>query len=706
MALGGSGLPEWGLVTDDLSFLRKQARTQRFTLGAPKEFRVSPDGSRLLYLRAESGFDRRNSLWQLDLRSGSESKVVDAAELLPGEEDLPPEERARRERARETAGGVVGYAVDDAFTVVAFPLSGKLYTTDLRTGATTLLVDGAVVDPRPDPTGTRVAYVGQRQLHVVELGSGADRVVVGEPGEDIAWGLAEFIAAEEMGRVRGYWWAPDGRSLLVERTDRSAVPRWNIADPAQPEAPVNTVAYPAAGTTNVDVSLSFVGLDGSRVDVEPGDWEYLVSAHWSAGGPPLITVQSRDQRRLEVYSVDPQDGSTTLVHTESDPDWVEIVAGVPAWTADGRLVHVSAADGGYRLLVDGEPVTEPGLQVRSVLDVGDEVLFSASDVDSTQIHVYRTVPGSVQRLSTMDGVHIGSGTAVVAVLSSWSLAHSGPEVSVLRDGHPVAKIASYTVDPGIEPNPMWLTVGERGLRAALLLPTGHLPGSGKLPVLLDPYGGPHAQRVLQSRNAFLTSQWLADQGFAVLVTDGRGTPGRGPVWEKEIAGRLAEITLADQVDALHAVAAEYPDLDLDKVAIRGWSYGGYLAALAVLRRPDVFHAAVAGAPVTDWSLYDTHYTERYLGRPQDEPESYERNSLIADAPSLRRALLIVHGLADDNVFVAHALRLSSALLAAGRPHTFLPLAGATHISPQAEEVAENLMLTQVAWIKRELGVVR
>ncbi|MFF5990373.1 S9 family peptidase [Prauserella flavalba] len=689
-------------MTDDLSFLRAQARTQRFTLGAPKEFRVSPDGSRLLFLRAESGVDRRNSLWQLDMRSAAEAKIVDAAELLPGEEDLPPEERARRERARETSGGVVGYAADAAFTVVAFSLSGRLHTTDLRTGETRVLVDGAVVDPRPDPTGTHVAYVADRRLHVIDLGTGDDRLLVDEEGEDIAWGLAEFIAAEEMGRVRGYWWAPDGRSLLVERTDRSAVPRWHIADPVHPDAPVNTVAYPAAGTTNVEVSLSFLGLDGSRVDVERGDWEYLVAVHWSAGGAPLITVQPRDQKRLEVYAVDPADGSTSLVHAESDPDWVEIVAGVPAWTTDGRLVHVSAADGAYRLLLDGKPVTDPGLQVRSVLDVGGEVLFSASEDDPTQIHVYRTENGSVRRLSTVDGVHIGAGNTEITVLSSWSLTHSGPEVSVLRDGEPIAKVASRTVDPGIEPNLTWLTVGERGLRAALLLPTGYQQGSAKLPVLLDPYGGPHAQRVLQSRNAFLTSQWLADQGFAVLVADGRGTPGRGPAWEREIAGRLAEVTLADQVDALRAVAADHPDLDLGRVAIRGWSYGGYLSALAVLRRPDVFHAAVAGAPVTDWSLYDTHYTERYLGRPQDQPESYERNSLLADAPNLRRALLIVHGLADDNVFVAHALRLSAELLAAGRAHTFLPLAGATHMTPQAEEVAENLMLTQVEWIKNAL----
>ncbi|WP_326947764.1 prolyl oligopeptidase family serine peptidase [Amycolatopsis sp. NBC_01307] len=690
---------------DDLPFLRKQARTQRFTLGAPKAFRVAPDGSRVLFLRAESGTDPRHSLWSADLASGAETKVVDAAELLPGEEELPAEERARRERARETGGGVVHYGVDAGFTVAAFTLSGKLYTLDLASGEVTLRVDGAVIDPRPSPTGTHVAYVQDRRLHVMELATGDDRVLAGEDDEDVSWGLAEFIAAEEMDRTRGYWWAPDGAALLAERADRGPVPRWTIADPANPQNPANVVAYPAAGTTNALVTLAVLGLDGSRVDVAPGEWEYLASVHWSAGGAPLLAVEPRDQTRLDVLALDVTDGSTSVVHTATDQHWIDIVGGVPAWTPDGRLVTERMVDGDHRLYVGEDAVTPAGLQLRAVLDVGDELLFSASDEDSTQIHVYRTEGGSIHRVSTVDGVHHGAGSAAVTVLSSWSLEHSGPRVSVLRDGAEAVAIASSTVDPDIVPNLTWLTLGERGLRGALLLPRGYEPSEGKLPVLLDPYGGPHAQRVLQSRNAFLTSQWLADQGFAVLVADGRGTPGRGAVWEREIHGRLADVTLQDQVDALQAAAARFPELDVERVAIRGWSYGGYLSALAVLRRPDVFHAAVAGAPVTDWSLYDTHYTERYLGKPQDEVESYAHNSLIESAGELSRALLIVHGLADDNVFVAHSLRLSSALLAKGRSHVFLPLAGATHMTPQAEEVAENLMRTQVDWILRELSVV-
>jgi dipeptidyl-peptidase-4 len=218
---------------------------------------------------------------------------------------------------------------------------------------------------------------------------------------------------------------------------------------------------------------------------------------------------------------------------------------------------------------------------------------------------------------------------------------------------------------------------------------------------MNPYGGPHHREVVTVHDRWLESQWFADQGFAVVVADGRGTGARGPEWDRSVHHDLASVTLDDQVEALQAVAEEVSDLDLSRVGIRGWSYGGYLAALAVLRRPEVFHAAVAGAPVTDLRLYDTFYTERYLGDPRTEPEVYARNSLIDDAPSLTRPLLLIHGLADDNVVAAHTLRLSSALLAAGAPHDVLPLSGVTHMTPQ-ESVAENLLVLQAKWLHRAL----
>jgi dipeptidyl-peptidase-4 len=280
-------------------------------------------------------------------------------------------------------------------------------------------------------------------------------------------------------------------------------------------------------------------------------------------------------------------------------------------------------------------------------------------------------------------------------MTSRTLAQPGPAVRALKDtpDRPVpaevAQIAVLAEPPNVPPpHPDRFAAGTREIRSALLLPSWHEPGSARLPVLLDPYGGPHAQRVLAAQGAFLTSQWLAEQGFAVLVADGRGTPGPGPEWDRAV---------------WHATAARHPDLDTSRVAIRGWSFGGYLSALAVLRRPDVFHAAVAGAPVIDWRLYDTHYTERYLGLPDEQPQVYEQSSLLADAPRLTRPLLFVHGLADDNVVVAHTLRMSSALLAAGRPHSVLPLSGVTHMTPQ-EDVAENLLLLQVGFLREALGV--
>lgn len=217
---------------------------------------------------------------------------------------------------------------------------------------------------------------------------------------------------------------------------------------------------------------------------------------------------------------------------------------------------------------------------------------------------------------------------------------------------------------------------------------------------MDPYGGPAAQRVLAAQSAYLTSQWFADQGFAVVIVDGRGTPGRGPRWERLVHGNRGAAPLEDQVDGLRAAARRHPELDLTRVGIRGWSYGGYLAALAVLRRPDVFHAAIAGAAVVDHRLYDTHWVERFLGHPDDNAEAYDRDSLMRYAPELQRPLLLIHGLRDDNVHPAHMLQLSAALLAAGRPHNVLPLPSGTHMI--SEDIAARLLDAQVHFLRTAL----
>jgi dipeptidyl-peptidase 4 len=696
------------------SFPRQAARTQKFTLGAPRAFTIAPDGSRVAFLRSRAGDDRTTCLWVLDLDAEvtAERLVADPNVLLSGgDEELSAEERARRERTRTGAAGIVQYATDKTVATAAFALSSRLFVTDLAVGRTRELpAVTPAIDPRPDPTGTRVAYVCAGTLRIAEIDGSADRPLAEPDGPAITWGLAEFVAQEEMDRTRGYWWAPDGQRLLVARVDEGPVQRWYIADPANPGRQPAEVAYPAAGTPNAVVSLALVDLDGSRQDVrwDDGSYPYLVAAQWSASGPPLLLVMSRNQRHSQILMVDVDSGLTTTLDSAGDARWLEVVPGVPDWTGDGRLVTTRDSDDERRLVVDGEPITT-GLQVRAVLDVAeDSVLFVASAAEPTQVDVYRAELNGepvVERVSEGAGVHAAARGGPVTVLSSASLEWFGARVRVLLDGKgEVADIQSHAETPSLTPSVAIRAVGARALRTALLFPTGHQRGTRKLPVLVAPYAGPHHQEVVYSRNAYLTDQWLADQGFAIVIADGRGTPGRGPAWDREIALNVADPVLEDQVDALLGVAADEPDVDLARVGILGWSFGGYLAALAVLRRPDIFHAAVAGAPVTDWSLYDTFYTERYLGTPDAQPEAYKRTSIVDDAPRLERPLMIIHGLADDNVVAAHTLRFSSALLAAGRPHTVLPLSGVTHMTPQ-EVVAENLLLLQVRFLKEALGVV-
>ncbi|KRV47059.1 peptidase S9 [Wenjunlia vitaminophila] len=769
-------------MTSETSYPRQLARTQRFTLGAPRSFTVAPDGSRVVFLRSRSGTDRANLLWVLDLDaagtdgapehgaggpgraepsgtepSASERVVADAEALLGGTaETLSAQERARRERSREGSAGIVGYATDGAVERAAFTLSGRLFCVELRSGTPRELpVPGPVIDPRPSPDGRHVAYVANGALRVVGADGSGDVALAEPAGAGRTWGLAEFIAAEEMDRNRGFWWSPESDRLLAAHVDDSPVRRWWISDPANPDAAPTQIPYPAAGTPNAEVTLALVGLDGSHTAVswDRKRYPYLARVHWSAGSPPILLVQARDQHSQLVLSVDTETGRTLPLHAEQDPVWLELFPGVPAWTPDGRLVRV-ADEAGARVLAVGDKVlTTRSLHVRAVLDIGaQDVLFAASqgegvagaqdtedapDADARgaaagpggpagdegalghcRVAVYRgwyrgPRAWTVEAVSDPDaGLASAARGGDVTVLTTAGLDRPGSRTQVVRldEGRRVvASIASHAATPVLVARPVLRRAGTLGIPAAVLLPTGYREGDGPLPVLMDPYGGPHGARVVPTHNAHLTSQWFADQGFAVVVADGRGTPGRSPGWEKAVAGDLAGVTLDDQVAALHALAEEFP-LDLDRVGIRGWSYGGYLAALAVLRRPDVFHAAVAGAPVTDWRLYDTHYTERYLGLPDQAAAVYEATSLVGDAGLLgaaqvARPLMIVHGFADDNVVMAHALRLSSALLAAGRPHEVLPLTGVTHMASQ-EEVAENLLLLQVDFLRRSLGISR
>ncbi|WP_428963656.1 S9 family peptidase [Micromonospora fluostatini] len=703
------------------------ARTRRFSHGAPRAVTVAGDGSRVVFLRSAGPEDAADALWLLDVVSGEERLVAEPAALLGDDADpaaLSPGERALRERLRLSAAGIGSYALDAAGRVAAFALAGRLFRADLVHGdVVEVAAAGPVLDPRPDPTGQRLAYVtdaadGVRrgELRVVD-NDGTDTMLAGEDA-GVTWGLAEHIAAEEFRRYRGYWWAPDGRSVLAARVDDSRLPRWHLHDPSDPATPPTTVAYPVSGGPNAEVSLHLLDLDGGWVDVhwDRETYPYLASVNWADGGP-LITVLRRAQQHGLVLAVDPRTGETQ-VHAElADPRWVEPIPGTPAHLPDGRvLVGGELAHDGYDarcLFADGTLLTPPSLYVRRVVGrlPGDDgpvdLLVEASDGEPSQRHLFRvrTVIGGgvdARRITTDPGWHTAAVGGTVLAVGTASLDQPGTRWTVRQGDREVAVLRSLAATPPYAPRPVLERVTDRRLPTAVLYPGSHVAGR-RLPVLLDVYGGPGHQEVVAARAAWLERQWWADAGFAVVTVDNRGTPGVAPSFEKAVHRRVADVVLADQVDALGALAEKHPDLDLDRVAVRGWSFGGWLAGLAVLRHPELFRCGVVGAPVTDWALYDTAYTERYLGLPDDGPEVYAHHSLVelaaepVTARSQARPLLLVHGLVDDNVVAAHTLRLSAALLATGRPHAVLPLTGATHLA--AGGIAEHLLTQELAFLR-------
>jgi dipeptidyl-peptidase-4 len=467
---------------------------------------------------------------------------VDPTDLLgDAGEQLSPEERSRRERAREAGAGIVSYATGADDSLACFALSGQVWVTptDGSGGARPLPSTGAVIDPRPDPTGAWVAYASGGALRVVSTDGSDDRPLIEADGDEVTWGQAEFVAAEEMERYRGYWWAPDGGSLLVQRTDNAPVKVWHIADPANPEEPPVAHRYPAAGTANADVSLWHIGLDGSRTQVtwDAQAYEYLTRVSWTSHGDPVIQVMTRDQRRAQVLGVDVATGATTPLREQTDDVWVDLVSGVPVMAEGGRLVTCEDSEDTHRLVVDGQPVTPPGLQVAGVLGTDDDRRAAGSHAGAARDAPGARRLGRVPHLADRGRRPVrGTSAGGTTVISRSTLDTDGPEVVV------TSSAGSQALTSHQHPVPSRPRVTLCGRRAGAAdrgaLPTGHEPGSVRLPVLMHPYAGPHALRVVASARAFLEPQWLADQGFCVVVADGRGTPSRGPAWERSIRDDL------------------------------------------------------------------------------------------------------------------------------------------------------------------------
>ena len=784
------------------------------------------DGSRALFLRSDGPEDTVTSLWMSVIDengNASEMLLADPRTLLADAdaEDVPAEEQARRERAREGGSGIVGYSTDASGNRVTFTINGQLFLTDIAAGVTRAIAIEEdelkpVLNPRISPDGQHVMYTTGTYLVNVDLAdtafdtaSGDDDCEIGDTisvvasiPQDGEWkiGLAEFAAGEEMDRYDGFWWSPDSKYVLFETYDESPEPIWHLSDPANPANPARSNRYPQALTANANVRLTLLelgfdsdnccyGAIANEVQWDHETYEYLAAVSWTSGHEPIILVQDRLQQHDQVlaihvgepiatmrdaengftddegdqvetfsiaipeYAEGERPGGTRVLEEHGNAYWLDLIHGTPAFTPNGRLIcamNDMDADTN-RLTANGMPFTPAGLQVREVLDVTDDDVLcvvqrtpellpddslpflwqsnaadhDARSFDVVSIHYDGTwepltyVPGQWTMSRAGNGCVVtgrGMDDATVQMQHCMNIAttdENGTDVASMV----VAPIENHAETPGFTPNVHFTRLGERGLYTAIVLPSAssEYAHADTLPVLMKPYGGPGFQQVVESQSFYWDAQWWADQGYIVVTADGRGTTGRGPKWDRAIYETMKSVTLEDQVDAVRALpkalatlAAQenkessetaIPQPDLNRVAMIGWSYGGFLSALAVLEAPETFAAACAGAPPTDWTLYDTHYTERYLGL---DPAVYERNSIIADAPQLDRPLMLIHGFADDNVTIAHSLRLSQALMAAGRKHTFLPLTGITHMTND-ETVAENLLILQRDFLAEALG---
>ena len=677
-----------------VDLLRQLAETWRFRLGQPASPVIA--GRRVLFLRSgPRSFTR--ALWELNLDTGVERVALTAAALLGGEEgELSPEEKARRERMRQAERGIATFAASEDGSRLLVPLAGRVFVIDTATWVTREVTGAAGgLAPRLSPAGDAVAFSRGGNLWVAPLdasGGGGARRLTTDGGGEISNGLAEFIAQEEMGRMDGLWWSPDGGRIIVQRTDTTPVERIYIADPAHPERAPDAWPYPRAGRANADVRLAVVAATGGDpvwLAWDHARYPYLASVRWDEGAPPLLVVMTREQQELAVLTADPATGATRPLVVETDGAWLNLDPSVPRWLPGGELLWSSERSGQWQLEVragDGtllRGLTAPEHGYRHVAAVLDDAALVVGGPEPTETHVY-TVPldgGPPTLLTAEPGEHQALGGDGGGGL--WVDATEGPDsppTFVVRDaaGVEVGRLRSEAEEPLVPPRVERVTVGERELRAAVVRPSDFDPDS-RYPVLVSVYGGPHARVVSAARNRYATAQWIAEQGFVVVYVDGRGTPDRGRAWERAIRGDLTGPALTDQVAGLRALGERFPELDLSRVGIFGWSFGGTMAAMAVLREPDVFHAAVAGAPVTEWRHYDTCYTERYLGLPDADPGAYDRSSPLSVAASLRRPLLLIHGTADDNVLLLHSMLLSRALFDAGLPHGFLPLAGETHM---------------------------
>ncbi len=674
---------------------------------SPRKLQVSPDGARVTFLRGRDDDQFRLDLWEFNLRDKAMRRLVDSKLLQPNEK-ISDEERSRRERKRTASfKGIVDYSWSPDGKRLLVPLADNLYLVDIaHPEKTRRVATGGVIDPKVSPKGKYISFVRRQNLVVVDIASGAERKLTKDGGGTIHNAEAEFVAQEEMDQTSGYWWAPDDSAIAFKRFDESMVPIARRVEIYADRTDVVEQRYPYAGAKNVLVSLSVVSVaDGKtrKIDLGRETDIYLVRADWSRSSKQLVYQRvARDQKRLDLVSVNVATLTQRILLTETARTWVNLHNDLRFLEGRDAFVWASERSGQKHLYLydlDGKllnPVSSGNWGIDDVLAIDEKVgrVYVASNRDAiTEKQIYAlALDGSSAdnpaRLTKNSGWHKAdfaeNGELFV---DTWSDQKTPPQVSVRRvDGSLIDWIEQNEVNEKHPYSPYLSAhlpmefgalpaIDGQTLHYSMIKPTG-FDATKRYPVFLHVYGGPHAQMVTK-RWGGLFEQYMAQQGYIVFSLDNRGSSRREQRFTDAIYGNLGKAEVADQLAGVDWLAKQ-EFVDAKRIGVFGWSYGGFMALRLLGEGSDRIAAGVAGAPVTDWQLYDTYYTERYLGDPKIKPENYKQSAVFAYLDGLRSPLLLLHGMADDNVLFTNSTRLISDLTSRGVMFDLMTYPGEKH----------------------------
>ncbi len=708
---GNSTTPEADIDFDNTTIpIEDVARYPQPGTSLPGALSFAPDAGPILFLDSADGSLTRQ-LYAFDPATGDRRQVVEPPDGGITEKGLSLDEQLRRERLRERGLGITRYTWSNQGGRLLIPIRGDLYVQDGVEGELRLVVDTEgepALDPQFSRDGERLAFVQDDEVYVVSSNGGTPKQITqGARGTGQTHGLAEFVAQEEMSRHHGYWWSKDGAQIAFTRVDETHIPTYRIEHQGKETPTHEDHGYPFAGEENAVVDLAVVSSSGGLpvwMDLTAGgavEAEYLARVHWMPDGSIIAEVQDRAQMRLDLVRLDPATGSGSVLLSETSEVWINLDNIFHAFD-DGRFLWASERSGFRHLYVvgtDGEVITqltEGDWMVDGVSAVDDDnelVYFTATKDAVTERHLY-VVPlagGDIRRITTEPGMH---GVVIdrdqERFIDTFGRLDAPPTVRIrnLSDGEVLATLFDE-IDPRIAElaltPPELVTMQSRDgvkLHGAIYRPAGE----GPFPTLISVYGGPHAQRVTDSwgLTADMRAQYLRELGFLVFKLDNRGAARRGLAFEGALRHDMGNIELQDQVDGVRWLV-DQGLADPERVAMFGWSYGGYMSAMSLARAPETFKVAVAGAPVTHWDGYDTHYTERYMGTPQNNAEGYEASSVMFHVPKMTGKLLLVHGLIDENVHFRHTARLLNALNRERKDYELLLFPDERHMPRRLED---------------------